>query len=147
MTLFTGEYECKLDAKGRLVLPARIKVRLPESSGNQVVVMQGMEPCLVVYSSVEYKKIYSRIASLNEFNPEFRQLQRNFFRRVAEIDLDNAGRLLLPKPMIKYASLEKEVVLVGMGNRVEIWNTGKYEEYLINDNNKFSELAQKHLNE
>lgn len=147
MTLFTGEYECKLDAKGRLVLPARIKVRLPESSGNQVVVMQGMEPCLVVYSSVEYKKIYSRIASLNEFNPEFRQLQRNFFRRVAEIDLDNAGRLLLPKPMIKYASLEKEVVLVGMGNRVEIWNSGKYEEYLINDNNKFSELAQKHLNE
>lgn len=147
MTLFTGEYECKLDAKGRLVLPARIKVRLPESSGNQVVVMQGMEPCLVVYSSVEYKKIYSRIASLNEFNPEFRQLQRNFFRRVAEIDLDSAGRLLLPKPMIKYASLEKEVVLVGMGNRVEIWNTGKYEEYLINDNNKFSELAQKHLNE
>jgi len=147
MTLFTGEYECKLDAKGRLVLPARIKVRLPESSGNQVVVMQGMEPCLVVYSSVEYKKIYSRIASLNEFNPEFRQLQRNFFRRVAEIDLDSAGRLLLPKPMIKYASLEKEVVLVGMGNRVEIWNSGKYEEYLINDNNKFSELAQKHLNE
>ncbi len=147
MSLFTGEYECKLDAKGRMVLPAKIKVRLPESSGNQVVVMQGIEPCLVLYSVVEYKKIYSRIASLNEFNPEFRQLQRNFFRRVSEIDLDSAGRLLLPKSMIKYANLEKEVVLVGMGNRVEIWNTGQYEDYLINDNNKFSELAQKHLNE
>ena len=147
MSLFTGEYECKLDAKGRLVLPAKIKARLPESSGNQVVVMQGMEPCLVLYSAVEYKKIYSRIASLNEFNPEFRQLQRNFFRRVAEIDLDSAGRLLVPKPMIKYANLEKEIVLVGMGNRVEIWNTGQYEDFLIEDSNKFSELAQKHLNE
>ncbi len=147
MSLFTGEYECKLDAKGRLVLPAKIKARLPESSGNQVVIMQGMEPCLVLYSVVEYKKIYSRIASLNEFNPEFRQLQRNFFRRVAEIDLDSAGRLLVPKPMIKYANLEKEIVLVGMGNRVEIWNTGQYEDFLIEDSNKFSELAQKHLNE
>ena len=147
MTLFTGEYECKLDAKGRLVLPSKIKARLPESAGNQVVVMQGMEPCLVIYSTLEYKKIYSRIASLNEFNPEFRQLQRNFFRRVAEIELDSAGRLLLPKSMIKYAGLEKEMILVGMGNRVEIWNTSQYEKYLIEDNNKFSELAQKHLNE
>jgi MraZ protein len=147
MSLFTGEYECKLDAKGRLVLPAKIKVRLPETSGNQVVVMQGMEPCLVLYSLLEYKKIYSRIASLNEFNPEFRQLQRNFFRRVSEIDLDSAGRILVPKPMIKYANLEKEIVLVGMGNRVEIWNTDQYEKFLIEDSKTFSELAQKHLNE
>ena len=145
--VLTGEYECKLDAKGRLVLPAKIKARLPETSGNQVVVMQGMEPCLVLYSLLEYKKIYSRIASLNEFNPEFRQLQRNFFRRVSEIDLDSAGRLLVPKSMIKYANLEKEVVLVGMGNRVDICNTGQYEDFLIEDNKTFSELAQKHLNE
>ena len=147
MSLFTGEFVCKLDAKGRLVLPAKIKARLPETSGNQVVVMQGMEPCLVLYSSLEYKKTYSRIASLNEFNTEFRHLQRNFFRRVSEIELDSAGRILVPKPLIKYANLEKEVMLVGMGNRVEIWNTVQYEDFLINDSDKFSELAQKHLND
>ena len=147
MSLFTGEYECKLDAKGRLVLPAKIKSRLPDTSGNQVVLMQGMEPCLVLYSIVEYKKIYSRIASLNEFNQEFRKLQRNFFRRVLELELDSAGRLLIPKTMMKYARLEKDVTVVGMGNRVEIWHASVYESFLINSNDEFSDLAQKHLNE
>ncbi|HBH23365.1 MAG TPA: division/cell wall cluster transcriptional repressor MraZ [Cytophagales bacterium] len=147
MSIFTGEYECKLDAKGRLALPSRIKSRLPETSGNQVVLMRGMEPCLVLYSLVEYRKIYSRIAALNEFNEEYRKLQRNFFRRVAEIELDSAGRLLVPKMMMKYASLEKDVIVVGMGNRVEIWNTKVYDEYLLDDNEAFSKLAEKHLNE
>lgn len=147
MSLFTGEYECKLDAKGRMVLPAKVKSRLPESSGNQLILMRGMEPCLVLYTVVEYKKTYSRLASLNEFNQEYRLLQRNFFRRVAEIELDNAGRLLVPKTMMKYAGLEKEAILVGMGSRLEIWNPEKYEDYLIEDNEKFAELAQKHLNE
>ena len=90
MSLITGEFECKLDAKGRLVLPAKIKSRLPEASGNQVVLMQGMEPCIVLYSVVEYRKTYARLASLNEFNQEYRKLQRNFFRRVAEVELDGA---------------------------------------------------------
>lgn len=147
MSIFTGEYECKLDSKGRLVLPARIKSRLPETSGNQVVLMRGMEPCLVLYSMVEYKKIYSRIAALNEFNEEYRKLQRNFFRRVSELELDNAGRLLIPKLMLKYAQLEKEVVVVGMGNRAEIWNMDLYDDYLMEDSKEFSQLAEKHLNE
>jgi len=147
MSLYTGEYDCKLDAKGRLVLPAKIKSRLPETAGNQVVLMRGIEPCLVLYSVVEYKKTYSRIASLNEFNQEYRKLQRNFFRRVAEVELDGAGRMLIPKTMMKHAKLEKEVTVVGMGNRVEIWNTEMYENYLIEDNEEFSDLAQKHLNE
>lgn len=145
MSLITGEFECKLDAKGRLVLPAKIKARLPETSGNQVVLMQGMEPCIVLYSVVEYRKTYARLAALNEFNQEYRKLQRNFFRRVAEVDLDGAGRLLVPKPLLKYANLEKEVVLVGVGNRVEIWSADNYKDYLMDDNDEFSDLAQKHL--
>lgn len=145
MSLITGEFECKLDAKGRLVLPAKIKSRLPEASGNQVVLMQGMEPCIVLYSVVEYRKTYARLASLNEFNQEYRKLQRNFFRRVAEVELDGAGRLLIPKQLSKYASLEKDVVLVGLGNRVEIWNAERYNDFLMDDNDEFSDLAQKHL--
>jgi MraZ protein len=145
MSLFTGEFECKLDTKGRLVLPSKIKARLPEVSGNQLVISLGLEPCLVLYPLVEYRKIYSRIASMNEFNEEFRNLQRNFFRRIAEIELDNAGRLLIPKTMAKYANLEKDIMLVGMGNRVELWNTLAYEKFIINDTAEFSKLAQKHL--
>lgn len=147
MSLFTGEYECKIDAKGRLTLPSKVKAKLPEVSGNQLVLSLGLEPCLVLYPLVEYKKIYSRIASMNEFNEEFRRLQRNFFRRISEVELDGAGRLLIPKTMLKYARLEKEIILVGMGNRIELWDKVVYDEFIINDSSEFSKLAQKHLTE
>ncbi len=147
MSLFTGEYECKIDAKGRLTLPSKVKAKLPEVSGNQLVLSLGLEPCLVLYPLVEYRKIYSRIASMNEFNEEFRRLQRNFFRRISEVELDGAGRLLIPKTMLKYAKLEKEIILVGMGNRIELWDTVVYDKFIINDSSEFSKLAQKHLTE
>ena len=147
MAFFTSEYECKLDAKGRLVLPAKIKASLPETSGGELVVRRGFEPCLVVYPFTEYKKIYSRIASLNEFNEEYRKLQRNFFRGNTQVELDNNGRFLIPKPMLRYANLDKDVIVVGMGNRIEIWNPETYEEYLIQDQSEFSKLAEKYLTE
>ncbi|MCK5370241.1 MAG: division/cell wall cluster transcriptional repressor MraZ [Cyclobacteriaceae bacterium] len=147
MSLFIGEYECKMDAKGRLTLPAKVKLKLPESSGNQLVISRGLEPCLVLHPMVEYRKIYSRIAGMNEFVEEYRSLQRNFFRRISEVELDGAGRLLIPKLMIKHAKLEKDIILVGMGNRIELWDSIVYEEFIINDNKEFSKFAQKHLTE
>ena len=147
MLFITGEYECKLDAKGRLVLPSRLKASLPESSSTELYLVKGFEPCLLLYPLVEYKKIFSRIAGLNEFNVEYRRLQRNFFRGIASIGLDNAGRFLIPKSMLIHAALERECVLVGMGNRMEIWNPGKYEDYLIKDPQELSALAEKYLND
>lgn len=147
MAFFTSEYECKLDAKGRLVLPAKFKASLPEASGGELMVRRGFEPCLVLYPMVEYKKIFSRIAGLNEFNEEYRSLQRNFFRGNTQVELDNLGRFVVPKPMIKYANLEKEVIMVGMGNRIEVWDAAGYEEFLIKDPSELSALAQKYLNE
>jgi MraZ protein len=145
MTLFSSEYNCKLDAKGRLVLPAKIKVQLPESNGTELMLQRGFEPCLVLYPLIEYKKIYNKIAGLNEFNQEFRMLQRNFFRGNALVDLDTMGRFLIPKPMLKYAQLEKQVIVVGVGNRVEIWNSDIFQEFKINDQIEFSKLAEKYL--
>jgi MraZ protein len=145
MAFFTGEYDCKLDAKGRLVLPAKIKSALPEVSGNQLVVRIGLEPCLVIYPVVEYKKVYSKIAGLSEFNAEYRSIQRNFFRGTMEVELDSAGRFLIPKSMLHHAELQKEAVVVGMGNKVEVWNPDKYQAFLIKDQDKLSELMQRHL--
>ncbi|WKK75526.1 division/cell wall cluster transcriptional repressor MraZ [Marivirga salinae] len=145
MAFFTGEYDCKLDAKGRMVLPAKIKNALPEGSGDEIVVRRGFEPCLVLYPMLEYKKIFSKIAGLNEFNPEYRNLQRNFFRGNAIVELDSAGRILIPKNMMAFAGLERESIVVGMGNRVEIWDASKYDDYLIKDQQEFSDLAEKHL--
>lgn len=145
MAFFTSEYTCKLDAKGRLVLPARMKANLPESASSELFIREGFEPCLELYPLVEYKKIYSKIAGLNEFNAEYRRLQRNFFRGSATAELDTAGRLLIPKSMILYAGLNKDIVVVGMGNRMEIWNPETYEKFLISDPKELSELAEKHL--
>lgn len=148
MALFTGEYDCKLDTKGRLTLPSKIKSRLPEGSANLLVLnMVINEPCLELYPVVEYRKIYAKVASLNALDEESRQLQRSIFRRMSEVELDSAGRLLIPKNMLVYAGLEKEITLVGMGNRLELWNSDTYMQYILKDGEDFSKLVNKHLNQ
>ena len=77
MAFFTSEYECKLDAKGRLALPAKVKANLPEVSTNELVIRMGFEPHLILYPMLEYKKIHHKISSLSEFNAEQRRLKRN----------------------------------------------------------------------
>src|SRR6478736_4171659 len=148
MTFFTSQYESKLDAKGRIVLPARIKAQLPQDGGVQeLAVRRGFEQCLVLYPMVEFKKVFSKISGLNEFNEENRKLQRNFLSGVVTIELDGNGRFLLPKTMLTYAQIDKEAMLVGMGNKVEIWNPTIYEKHLISDPGELSKLAEKYLNE
>ncbi|MBO3700174.1 division/cell wall cluster transcriptional repressor MraZ [Roseivirga sp. E12] len=145
MSFFTGEYDCKLDAKGRLALPAKVKAALPDVANQELVLRRGFEACLILYPMIEYKKIINRVRSLSEFNEEYRKFQRSFFRGNAEVELDSAGRINIQKRMLEYADLTKEVVLVGLGNRVEIWNPDLYEENLINDASEYSKLAEKYL--
>ncbi len=145
MAIFNGEYECKMDAKGRLLLPAKVKAKLPECSRHEIVLSQGFEPCLIIYTMEEYHKAYERYASLSQFNVEQRKLQRNFFRGSLEVELDNMGRFLIPKRMMQYARLGREVIIAGSGKVLEIWNPIMYDEYMLNDPSEFSDLAQKHL--
>ena len=145
MTFFTSEYESKLDVKGRLVLPSRIKAQLPEVGSNELVIRRGFEQCLVIYPMVEFKKVFSKISGLSEFNEEYRKLQRNFFSGTATVELDNNGRFVVPKNMLTYANIDKDVILVGMGNKVEVWNPSIYEKQLIQDPSELSKLAEKHL--
>ncbi|MBL7857772.1 MAG: division/cell wall cluster transcriptional repressor MraZ [Cyclobacteriaceae bacterium] len=147
MTFFTSEYESKLDAKGRLVLPSRIKAQLPEGGGHELVVRRGFEQCLILYPMAEFKKVFSKISGLSEFNEEYRKLQRNFFSGTATVELDANGRFVIPKNMLSYAQLDKDIILVGMGNKVEVWNPSIYEKHLIQDPSELSKLAEKYLNE
>lgn len=146
MTFFTSEFECKLDAKGRLVLPSRIKSQLPEGSA-EMVIRKGFEPCLILYPVVEFKKVFSKISGLSEFNEEYRKLQRNFLSGVVTVELDNNGRLLIPRNLLTYAQLDKDALLVGIGSKVELWNPAVYEKHQITDPSELSKLAGKYLNE
>ena len=147
MAFFTGEHECKLDAKGRLVLPSRLKSVLPEASKKNMIIRKGFEPNLILYPLNEFQNIYSRISSLNEFSSEQRKLKRNLFSSISQVELDSNGRFLLPKSMVSYCEAEKDIILVGMGNVIELWSIKNYKKYLIDDSNEFSKLAQKYLDE
>ena len=145
MTFLASKYDCKIDAKGRLVLPSKIKSNFPEDAGNEVVLRMAFEPCLILYPMVEFRKTYQKIAGLNEFNKEHRALQRNFFSSVQTVEIDSAGRILIPKQMLQYAGLEKDAMVVGTGLRVEIWNPDRYSEQSIEDPDELSQLAEKYL--
>ena len=145
MAFFTGEHECKLDAKGRLVLPSRLKSVLPKASKSSIIIRKGFEPNLIIYSLHEFQNIYTRINSLNEFSSEQRKLKRNLFSSISQVDLDSNGRFLIPKNMINHTNLKKDVILIGMGNIIEVWNPGLYNKNLISSSKEFSNLAQKYL--
>lgn len=145
MAFFTGEHECKLDAKGRLVLPSRLKSVLPEASKKSIIVRKGFESNLILYPITEFQNIYTRINSLNEFSSEQRKLKRNLFSGISQVDFDSNGRFLIPKNIISHCGIEKEVILIGVGNIIELWNPMTYKNNLIKDSKEFSSLAQKYL--
>ncbi|MDJ0364904.1 division/cell wall cluster transcriptional repressor MraZ [Hymenobacter sp. H14-R3] len=145
--LLSGEYDCKLDPKGRLVLPAKVKSALPDTFANQLVLVRGFEPCLVLYPRAAWNLIHAKVTALDEFNEEYRQFQRNFLRGMTEVELDSIGRFGLPGSMRRYAGLDKDAVIVGLGNRCEVWDPTRYDDYLIKDQQAFSKLAQKFLSD
>ncbi|WP_154858805.1 division/cell wall cluster transcriptional repressor MraZ [Cyclobacterium xiamenense] len=145
MASFTGEFECKLDAKGRLVLPSKMKASLPESLGQEMMLRKGLEPCLELIPMMEVRKDHSKLASLDDTDEEVRIFKRSFFRRESPVELDSAGRFLLPKNMLRHAQLEKDAVLIGIGTKIEIWNPDLHEEFAAKEEQVYKALNRKFL--
>ena len=127
---FLGEYEVTLDTKGRFLVPAAVKKQLTGDSANQFVINRGIEQCLTLYPMQTWEPVFSNISKLNDFDPQVREFRRSFLNGATQIELDSAGRLLLPKILIDYAGLEKDVVLVSAVNKIEIWDSSKYKSSL-----------------
>ena len=125
---FLGEYEVTLDAKGRFLVPAAFKKQLAADSANLFVINRGIEQCLTLYPMQTWEPVFSDISKLNDFDPQVREFRRSFLNGATQVELDSAGRLLLPKPLIDYAGLEKDVLLVSAVNKIEIWDTNKYKK-------------------
>lgn len=126
---FVGEYEATLDAKGRFLLPAGFKKQLSDGSGENFVVNRGFEKCLSLYPMKSWKPIFSEISDLNDFDPKVRQFRRYFLNGATQVELDSANRLLLPKNLMEYAGLERDIVLVSAVNKIEIWDKNKYQQF------------------
>ena len=139
---FLGEYEATMDAKGRFLLPAGFKKQLPAEEANLFVVNRGFEKCLTLYPLQSWEPIFSEISKLNDFNPKVREFRRYFLNGAIQLELDSAGRLLLPKNLMEHASLEKDIVLVSAVNKIEIWDTSKYQQFFETFSpESFSKLA------
>jgi len=121
--MFMSEYSHSVDPKGRLIVPAKFR----EDLGETFVVSKGMDGCLFVYANEDWKAFEQKLTSLPLINKEARQFVRFFLAGAAQVELDKQGRILLPSNLRDFAGLEKDVVLVGVGSRVEIWSKEKWD--------------------
>ena len=143
MTNFIGDYRCKVDAKGRILFPAGLKKQLEENGNCFVIKKDLFEQCLVMYTSAEWERQNAAIRSqINPFNPEHNRFLRGFYRGTAEIELDNNGRLLLPKRLLDEVGIDKDVVLSGQDTKIELWAESKYDA-IAEDPEAFAALAEK----
>jgi len=147
MIAFLGEYEATIDAKGRFLLPAGFKKQLPEEGGNLFVINRGFEKCLTLFPLQSWQPIFSEISKLNDFDPKVREFRRYFLNGATQLELDTAGRLLLPKNLTEHAGLEKDIVLVSAVNKIEIWDSSKYKQFFETFTpQSFSDLANEVMN-
>jgi MraZ protein len=147
MNHFIGEYEVTLDAKGRFLVPAALKKQLDADTANQFVICRGIEKCLTLYPLQTWEPLFEEISKLNDFDPKVREFRRRFFNGATHISLDNAGRMLLPKALIDYAGLDKDIVLAPAVKQLEIWDAKKYNQILESSSPEgFSNLANEVMN-
>ncbi len=142
MSHLIGEFDCKLDAKGRLMVPSGLRKQLPAIDADGLVVNRGFEKHLVIYSKAEWDKVTGELAQLNPYEEKNRKFVRYFTRGATELSLDSAGRVLLPKSLLEYAGIGSEVVLSCQFNKIELWSKEAYEEQMDDEPENFANLAE-----
>ena len=143
MTGFLGEYEATLDAKNRFLLPAGFRKQLPEEGSTVFIINRGFEKCLTLYPLKNWDPIYANLSKLNDFDPKVREFRRYFLNGATQLELDSAGRILLPPNLKEYAGLEKDIVLASAIDKIEIWSTENYKKFFESYSpDDFSDLAK-----
>ncbi len=142
MAGFIGEFPCTVDAKGRFLLPGSLKKQIPVKEQKRFIVHRGIEKHLILYTRKEWEKISEEVNSLNLYVKKNREFLRKFNRGATEVDLDAMNRMLLPKSLVEYAGIEKDIVLFAYGNRIEIWSEAEYTRMMKDDSSDFAQLAE-----
>lgn len=136
--MFMGEYQHNIDTKGRLIVPAKFR----DSLGDSFVITRGLDQCLFGYPLDEWRQLEEKLKTLPMTKKDARAFTRFFFSGAIECEIDKQGRINLPTTLISYAKLEKECVVLGVSNRIEIWNRGIWEEYFTESEESFAEIAE-----
>lgn len=143
MNYFFETYECKIDDKGRLKLPSSLVKHMEKFAGNDFIVKRAVfQKCLEVYPMKPWEKLMEKINGLNRFNKKNTDFIRLFTSGVKTVELDNAQRILVPKDLKTFASLEKEVVISGAGDYFELWDKDAYEANIKTNEADFAQLSE-----
>lgn len=137
--MFMGEYRHTIDAKGRLIVPSRFR----EELGDCFVITRGLDSCLFVYPQREWVLIERKLKALPFTKADARAFMRFFFSGAVEVEQDRQGRVLIPSNLRDYAGIKRDVVVIGVSNRVEVWSQENWEEYTDESRLSFEQVAEK----
>ncbi|MEC7653935.1 MAG: division/cell wall cluster transcriptional repressor MraZ [Bacteroidota bacterium] len=137
-----GEHKCKIDAKGRLMFPARLRRQLENIIHHGLVINRDIfENCLVLYPKPEWDKVNGEMTQLSRYNRKHQVFQRKFMKGATLVDLDSSGRLNIPTALLDYAGIDlsksNEIIVSGLGEKVEIWTVEAYQTQVLNDEDDF----------
>ncbi|WP_188454491.1 division/cell wall cluster transcriptional repressor MraZ [Virgibacillus oceani] len=136
--MFMGEFQHNIDAKGRIIVPAKFR----EELGDSFVVTRGLDKCLFAYPMNEWKLLEEKLKKLPLTKKDARAFTRFFFSGAVECEIDKQGRINIPGPLRNYAVLEKECVVIGVSNRIEFWASENWDDYFTDSEESFAEIAE-----
>jgi MraZ protein len=136
--MFMGEYHHSIDNKGRMIVPSKFR----EELGDMFIITRGLDQCLFGYPLSEWVLIEEKLKGLPLTKKDARAFTRFFFSGATESELDKQGRINIPAPLLQYAKLEKECVILGVSNRIEIWSKQIWEDYFSQSEESFAEIAE-----
>ncbi|MEE1945112.1 division/cell wall cluster transcriptional repressor MraZ [Pedobacter sp. KR3-3] len=142
MIQLLGEFDCKLDQKGRLMVPSSLKKQLPNVEQEGLVINRGFEKHLVIYPKKVWEGIVAELSKLNPYEKKTREFIRFFTRGASELSLDASGRVLLPKSLLEFAGIAGDVVLACQFDKIEVWSKDAYDQLLDNEPENFANLAE-----
>lgn len=137
--MFYGEYQHTVDSKGRVIIPSKFR----EGLGDKFIITKGLDNCLFAYSNDEWKNIESKLRSLPFTDKDVRAFVRFFFAGATECEIDKQGRILIPINLREYGGFNKDIYVIGVSSRVEIWDKSKWDEYSGDDNISPDKIAEK----
>jgi MraZ protein len=147
MVEFSGTYDCTVDGKGRIIIPASLKRQLFLCSGNELILKRKLNtPCLELYEMEEWNRwVLMWKRKLKPFDTDHAAFKRAFFAGLQEVEMDSTGRILIAKDLLAHSGISKDVTMVAVGNLIEIWDKEKYEKNVAESERNLKELTQKVL--
>ncbi len=136
--MFLGTFLHTLDSKNRLMIPSKFR----NSLNNKVVVNKGFDGCLELRSEENFNVFASNLMTYSPNKSNSRVIVRQLLANASDVEFDNSGRILIPATLIKEANLSQEVTIIGLGNKIEIWNSASYEAFKKETDSKFEEIAE-----